>query len=256
MQGRLNCCSASHQSPGVVQTVWQVLCHGSQPCADVLCAWNAWVPLFRHCNCKNVNDSHALSPMSKRTDKEQETCRLVSQLTLCISKLLQWCHEAQREMDASGMSMWKTVPAAVHSQEQVLTSAQCPSEEGEGHTVPAVAWAMPACYALRGIPEKQVNTTKKCNPDTLFICQGVREDAAVVFKLKCFNTPLLSGEFIVFIHHYWLGTCPDIYCVCFRKLRFSVFPKFLTFKTIWSPMGHLDLQRCWAVTSIPPQHFL
>lgn len=85
--------------------------------------------------------------------------------------------------------------------------------------------------------------------------RGVRKDAAASCKWKTvFSSTTLSGGVIVFTNHDWLATCPGIYLVCFRKLRCSTLPTFLTVNTIWSPTGQLDLQGSSAITSILPQH--
>ena len=176
MQGCLRCCRVSHQSPAA-----------GPGCVASFVPWLSALhrrfvylkrhefPLFRHLNCSLSLDIAKMSVADTQkspyqgTGKNQEACSLVSLTLLSISANYfnsvmkckrRWMHYV---VEAS----WKAVPETAHSQEQIPASAQCPSEEEEGHTVPAVVWAMATCQTLQKIPEKQVNTTRKA---TLMSC--------------------------------------------------------------------------------------
>lgn len=231
-----------YTSPQVlVQAVWQVLCDGSQPCADVLCAWNGMSFLCSGTRiAKNVIDSHTHSLCQKgliKTKKFTGLCFSAYFLYQQITSVVPWSVKGDgciRDEHVKGS------PSNCAQPRRSPNLSPVPSEEEEGHTIAAVG---KPCQPIKHYTEFQEgrSTQQEMQQRYLVYLPGSEKRCCCWFQIKmCFCTPLLSGEFIVSIHHYWLAACPDIHCVCFRKLRFSTFPKFLTFKTIWSPMGYLD----------------
>lgn len=249
MQGCPNCCKASHQSPNAGPSCVA----GFMPWLSALCRcfvclkWHEYLCSGTGIAKISMTATHTHTPCVKRIDKDQET------LQACLSAYFLY-------QQITSVVPWSAKGDGCIRDEYVKGSpSNCAQPRTGPNLSPVPLWrgGRSHCSCSSVGHASLLSTTqnsreagqhnKEMQPRYLVYLPGSEKRCCCWFQIKmCFSTPLLSGEFIVFIHHYWLATCPDIYCVCFRRLRFSAFPKFLTFKTIWSPMGHLDLQCYWA----------
>lgn len=252
--------------------VWQVLCHSFQPCTDALCTWNGVTSLCSSTQTAPLDldlvktwETATKNSPYQRPDKEQEACKLVS---LRIPSL------AANDFSVATRCKRTRMRYAVdkHSEKQPQRDSTlhiCTELRTDPSLSPEPRWrrGRSHCSCGSGSHTSMLSTTenpreagqqdKEMQPWCLFYLLGGEERCCCWLQMKtCFSASVLSGEFIVFTHHYQLVTCPGIHPLCFRKLRFSTVPAFLAVKTIWCPMGQLDLQCYSAVTSIPLWHFM
>lgn len=264
-QGCLRCSGVSCQSPAA-----------GPSCVAIFVPWlsasrRSFVylkqhecPLFGHLNCSLSLDIARMSVAAthnsphQRTGKDQEARRLVSLALLSISanyfNSAVKCKRRQMHYGVgkrSGRQSQRLHAAKNRSQPQ----PSAPLRKKSHCSCGSVSHA--SLLSTTRNPREAGQRDKAMQPRCPVYLLGGEKRGCCWLQMKMwFSTTVLSGGFIVFTHHYWLATCPGIYCVCFRKLRVSTFPSFLTVKTIWSPMGQLDLQCYSAVTSILPRHFM
>lgn len=218
MQGCLNCCKTSHQSPGAGPSCVA----GFVPWISALCRcfvclkWHEFLCSGTGTEKISVTATHTHTHRLCqkgliRTKRISGLCLSAYFLYQQVTSVVPWSAKGDENI---GDEHVKGSPS--HCAQQVLTSVQLLWRRGRSHcSCSSVSHA--SLFSTTQNSSETGQHNKEIQHRYLVYLPGSEKRCCSWFQIKmCFSTLLLSEDFIVFIHQYWLATCPDIHCMCFR----------------------------------------